>query len=684
VEIQSVRSTAKNKPARPASPPPPPAASPEPADRATLGPLPPATTGNEVTALSDGEAIFNTAAEVMRGARHGIRLEMFRLGYDKMVDVLAEQARRGVAVQVLLDPSVYDEEHRARRDAMIEYLRASGVDVKMYPIPEGDRRIDHVKLLIVDGRYALIGGMNWDSHSRFNADHDVLLRGPAVQELGQVFDHDWQISGGQPLRLPEPEPLPPRPEPVDGRLPDDRNATVRVATTEPEGRQDIRRMVVERINGARKSVYMEAFALTDEEVINALVAARRRGVEVKVLLDANKPVLYPNLKTADTLRAAGIEVRWYDASIDTEEKLHSKMALVDGEATILGSANFSYGGLSVNHEASVEVISQAVGAAFTRLFLDRFHNKGLEQAPDLPDYHERIPDMPTEEQYARDIFRWFTDYYHPGTRRNWVGQRREAILAAFEKHRGQADLHFNPRDDEETTIGKLTAFLEARGLMSVQPPPGNREPLWRERLRIGLEAAPEVARRVPERLAALAAEAGSLREVVERAQGMAPEGYVRAPADYRPDADPADTLRPEDLDYRRNPMPYGGGGLVLADRRAQVLARHLGDFYRLNSEQMDQVQAALATRDLALGVDPEQVASAPDPRRLPWQPRHVDRRRRGASALLRRAAGSRSTPVRELVEMPPDQPPPRTDKRHLVMSLALRLAGSPNFYTPVD
>lgn len=662
-----------------------PQAPPAPVDRVDVAaPRLPTSRGNEVTPLLDGDAVVSGALAAMQNAK-AIRLEMYRLGYDKLVDVLAAKAREGASVQVLLDPSVYDEEHRGRRDAMVEYLRTSGVEVGFYPIEEKERRIDHVKLLIVDNQYALVAGMNWDSHSPINVDQGVMVQGPAVSHLTEVFENDWRVSGETVKPLPPPPPQSPEPRPIDGKLPVDRDATIRVATTEGEdSRQDIRAMMRERFDGAKKSIYLEAFAIADKEVLASLCEAAKRGVDVRVMLDPNKPIVYQNRKSAQILEAAGVKVKWLDASVEKEEKLHSKFAVVDDDATILGSANFTYAGLSINHEANIDVVSKAMGAAFSKLFMDRWENRGTAKPKDLPDYQERVPEESAGEQYAREIFRGFTDYLHPDTRRNWVGKRRQAVMDAMEEHKGDPSLKHSPRDSEETTIGKVAALLDARGLTVVKPDPGTRDPLWQVRLRLSAESAADVAAKAPERLGALSASVpdAGLQDLVRRAQELAPVGYRTAPADNRADGFPADTLRPGDLDYKPGRGAYEGGGRILADRRAQVLGEVLSDYYGLQPSEKAEVLAALAVRNLALGVAPEDMEHAPDPRRIDWKPWPADRDRRSAGMLLGRLDHPKAAALRALVEVSLDGPPAEKDLRHQVMFLAARLSEAPNFYVP--
>ena len=115
---------------------------------------------------------------------------------------------------------------------------------------------------------------------------------------------------------------------------------------------------------AKESIYVELYLMrvdsseTSSKLIEDLVSARQRGVEVKVLLeDARKSQM--NQKAYELLSAAGVEVKY-----DSPEKVtHSKLIVIDGCKTILGSQNWSYHALRLNHEAGVVIDSRDVAGA---------------------------------------------------------------------------------------------------------------------------------------------------------------------------------------------------------------------------------------------------------------------------------------------------------------------------------
>src|SRR6202035_3275835 len=85
--------------------------------------------------------------------------------------------------------------------AIAALLRTAGIDVVDYPVRK--QMIDHVKLLVVDGSVAVVGGINWGVKSPANHDYDAEVRGPVVRNLDRVFDRDL-VTCGRDAPVPDP------------------------------------------------------------------------------------------------------------------------------------------------------------------------------------------------------------------------------------------------------------------------------------------------------------------------------------------------------------------------------------------------------------------------------------------------------------------------------------------------
>ena len=294
---------------------------------ALAAPVPPP--GGEVRLWQDA-AIFQLVGELIDSAQTRVLVEMYELGRREIVASLGAAKARGVAVRVITDPTVTASRESAGQ------LDALGVAERAYPVDDARHQIDHVKLLIADGQ-AAVGGMNWGRHSERN--HDYVLQSRIVADvdrLALVFEQDWALAGGHPAPLPA--------------------WSGSVAQTGPGS--GIRILLEAGLRRAAFRVLAEVYTLTDPGVISQLALARRRGADVRVILDPNQEY---NLHPFALLRAAGVEVRWYP--VPRGALLHAKVGLFDGEL-VLGSANWTLSGFGVNHELDIETEDGAAVAAY--------------------------------------------------------------------------------------------------------------------------------------------------------------------------------------------------------------------------------------------------------------------------------------------------------------------------------
>lgn len=127
---------------------------------------------------------------------------------------------------------------------------------------------------------------------------------------------------------------------------------------------------IEAIDGATQEIYVMMFSMlydpddwSDEanDLINALIRARRRGVEVHILLENS---LDTNREAYNYLKSNGIDVS-YDSPSTT---LHAKIVVVDGRIVFLGSHNWSESALHWNHEVSVKIISKQLAEEVINYF----------------------------------------------------------------------------------------------------------------------------------------------------------------------------------------------------------------------------------------------------------------------------------------------------------------------------
>ncbi len=336
----------------------------------------PLVAGNSVEDLVDGAQAYPAMLEAINAARSSIMLASYIFNGDgigaQFVEALARAHQRGVAVRVLVD----DVDVRFTRSSAARPLRKAGVPLGVFNPPFVPARLNavhlrnHRKILVVDGSVGFTGGMNidrryWQPEAPAEASRDIhfRLRGPVVAQLAEVFAEDWHFATGEALRgAPWFVPLEPAGE-VMARCIDDGPDE----TTEP-----LRWSMVAGLNQAQRSVrIMTPYFVPDGGVITALDVAAMRGVQVDILLPSVSDLPHVHWAAWGQLWQVlerGCRVWRSPGPFD-----HSKLMVVDGAWTLLGSANWDARSLRLNFELNIECYSIELGARMDGLVQARLN-----------------------------------------------------------------------------------------------------------------------------------------------------------------------------------------------------------------------------------------------------------------------------------------------------------------------
>lgn len=201
---------------------------------------------------------------------------------------------------------------------------------------------DHRKIVLVDGRLAWTGGRNF-CRSAFYGHHDLtfVLDGPLVGQMQERFDRYWENQGGAPAALPLLAAL-------EGPAP---NCQARWLFSEP-GHHQIAAAIYDAVDRARDHIYLENVYLTDSLLTVKLAEARRRGVDVRVIvtIQSTAPTINDAMHTlANRLLAAGVRVYLYPGMT------HAKAITVDGLWAYIGTANLDPLSLRHNQELGLSI-----------------------------------------------------------------------------------------------------------------------------------------------------------------------------------------------------------------------------------------------------------------------------------------------------------------------------------------
>ena len=310
--------------------------------------------------LIDGEAFFVSLVQAIQKARDSIDIRLYIFDTDDYALRIADLLRRRsheVRVRVLIDRIGTLTAGQVPRQSpyysgkqpplsIADYLRRdSKVEVRVVNNPW--LTSDHTKVIAIDGTRTFLGGMNIGREYRYEW-HDLMVevKGPIVGRLRKDFDKRWAHTGlGGDLAFfiasLKKEPGSAAADAAD-------HIDIRPLYTRT-GDAQILRAQLAAIRRAKARIYIEQPYLSDDELIAELIRARRRGVDVRVVLPTRNDSGFmnsANLLAARAFLANGIRVYGYPGMT------HVKAALYDGWATV-GSANFDKLSLRINQETNL-------------------------------------------------------------------------------------------------------------------------------------------------------------------------------------------------------------------------------------------------------------------------------------------------------------------------------------------
>lgn len=396
------------------------------------------------------------AALLMERARAGVRVRLLidvqttssihnlirteKLWHQIFLIQPDEDRRRAVAE---LEALYQEEAQRGAIADMVAALRATpnvtlidtgfpmlqaNVDVKPW-LPDAYRemeerlpfftlaRVDHRKLVVVDGHSAILGGQNIGQEYLYPAPFDpqvpaeqeewekwhdcsVRLEGPAVREVQKLFRERWVGEGGDAFSLGLPEersgahhPTFPHLEPLPGGIP------VRILATTPGARLEFHQVMLAHIRDATREVLIATPYFSSGELVDALLVAAAKKVRVVLMFPDHRndsiDFLYAARLRYRTLLAAGVEIYEYP-----NHMCHAKVAVID-DRTFIGSANLNHSSFFYHYE----VIALLDDKATSNNFRERFfaHDLRIARRIHANDVEELCNINSVAELYLRTV-----------------------------------------------------------------------------------------------------------------------------------------------------------------------------------------------------------------------------------------------------------------------------------------
>jgi cardiolipin synthase A/B len=327
--------------------------------------------GNHVVDLENGDEIFPAMLSAIRGAQKTITFETYIYWEGQVgkafAEALSERARAGVQVKVTIDwvGSITMDEKQ------LQQMKDAGVHVERYrPLHWYNLgRINnrtHRKLLVIDGRIGFTGGVGigdpWLGHAQ-DPDHwrelHFRIEGPAVAQFQSAFNDNWIKTTGEVLNGADYFPQLDRAGGTDAHL---------FISSPSGGSESMHLMFLMAIAAAEHSIDLQAaYFIPDELITKALIAARHRGVRIRVVVPGKNTdsdaARFASKAGWGPLLLAGVEIYEYEPTM-----FHNKMLVVDRELVSVGSTNFDLRSFRLNDEASLNIYDRDFARRMTEVF----------------------------------------------------------------------------------------------------------------------------------------------------------------------------------------------------------------------------------------------------------------------------------------------------------------------------
>jgi cardiolipin synthase len=329
--------------------------------------------GNAIEILNNGDEFYPAMLKAIEQAQCSITIEAYiywagDIG-KRFAQALAARAKAGIGVKILLDAvgssTIGDE--------ILEILEQGGCQLawynpaRLYSIRHLNHRT-HRKSLIIDGRLAFTGGAgiadHWMGHAQdihHWRDMQIQMEGPAVMPLQTGFAQNWLETTGEVVTGFE---FYPSIEEPAGKL------SVQTILSSPEsGASTVRTFYYLSIAAARRSIDIaNPYFVPDQGAIDLLVAARRRGVKVRIMVagihNDNFMARQNSVRLYGPLLKEGIEIYEYNHTM-----LHQKTMVVDSVWSTVGTTNFDSRSFAHNEENNVCVCDAALAKKLEEIFV---------------------------------------------------------------------------------------------------------------------------------------------------------------------------------------------------------------------------------------------------------------------------------------------------------------------------
>ena len=331
------------------------------------------TSNNEVQVLRNGEETFPEIFRAIEQARHHVHLEYYIVEDDHignyLRELLIQKAREGVEVRFIYD----DVGSWELKRKWLRTMSDAGVRVDCfmrvrYPMLTSKVNYrNHRKILVVDGDTAFVGGLNFADRYQDGVrgigpwrDTHLKITGGGATALQIIFMADWyfvskEILKGENYFRPF--------ESGDGKL-------VQISSSGPDSDwESIGQAYFYAIASAIEYVYISSpYLMPPADIVTALKTSALGGVDVRIIVPGKSDAITPKWGTnsyIEELLEAGVKIYFYKAGF-----IHSKVIVVDGTFSSVGTANLDFRSLETNFEVNAMIYDEEIAGVLAAQFLD--------------------------------------------------------------------------------------------------------------------------------------------------------------------------------------------------------------------------------------------------------------------------------------------------------------------------
>jgi len=378
----------------------------------------PLVVGNKVKLLQDGPATYQAMFAAIRKAKDHINLESFTIEDNEVgqqfAELLIERQANGVQVNLIYDSygtigtakTFFD---RLAQDG-VQVLEFNPINPLLIKKSWTPNHRDHRKLLVVDGHTAFLGGINISNaystgssirrkeepvdQTRGWRDTDVQIEGPVVAEFQKLFLQTWNKQQGKPLAQRNYFPV---------IAPQGKEIIRAIGSTPDDPYSLIYLTLISAITNAEKQVYItNAYFVPDPQLLNALLDAAGRGVDVRLILPGysdSAAAFHAGRSHYSELLKGGVKIYERQGAL-----LHVKTAIVDGVWSCVGSSNLDWRSALDNDEVNAVILGREFAQQMQAAY---FRDIANSNAIELEQWERRLLLLKLKEWTARIWGRMF-------------------------------------------------------------------------------------------------------------------------------------------------------------------------------------------------------------------------------------------------------------------------------------